>query len=420
MPSEIVVTGTARSYNPKIRDLLERRMGELAHAQAAAFGCTAEVVYKRIYPALINHVEQTAVSVAAAAALVGTDKVHGNVSPSHPPGRRISPSCWRQRPGGMVFIGNGMAPDGSFHNVHTPGFNFNDDIITAGRRLLGAAGACGVGWRVAQPCGSRAGAAGGGRRNSRPSTTGYAGEIDPGSGSTPTEQPPGKLSGNRDRIVRRSGERCTSRAPTEGEARHARRGELSGTATDGDRRIGFSRPVSCRPLVVSSISMPHIAIIGAGITGVTTAYALLDKGYDVTVFDRHRYAAMETSFANGGQLSASNAEVWNSWSTVLKGLKWLGRRNAPLLMNPSPSWHKYAWLTEFTAGIPNYRRHTVETTRLAIAARQHLFDMAAREGIDFNHETLGILHVYRDKASFDHASRVNLLLNEGGLTAARF
>jgi D-amino-acid dehydrogenase len=54
---------------------------------------------------------------------------------------------------------------------------------------------------------------------------------------------------------------------------------------------------------------PHIAVIGAGITGVTTAYALAEKGYAVTVFDRQRYAAMETSFANGGQLSASNAEV---------------------------------------------------------------------------------------------------------------
>ncbi|ECE6961960.1 FAD-dependent oxidoreductase, partial [Salmonella enterica subsp. enterica] len=69
--------------------------------------------------------------------------------------------------------------------------------------------------------------------------------------------------------------------------------------------------------------MTHIAIIGAGITGVTTAYALARQGYSVTVFDRNRYAAMETSFANGGQLSASNAEVWNSWSTVLKGMKWM-------------------------------------------------------------------------------------------------
>jgi len=60
--------------------------------------------------------------------------------------------------------------------------------------------------------------------------------------------------------------------------------------------------------------MPHIAVIGAGITGVTTAYALLERGYQVTVVDRQRYAAMETSFANGGQLSASNAEVWNHLS----------------------------------------------------------------------------------------------------------
>ncbi|WP_163366627.1 FAD-dependent oxidoreductase, partial [Klebsiella aerogenes] len=83
--------------------------------------------------------------------------------------------------------------------------------------------------------------------------------------------------------------------------------------------------------------MPHIAIIGAGITGVTTAYALLERGYEVTVLDRHRYAGMETSFANGGQLSASNAEVWNSATTILKGLRWMLRSDAPLLMNPKPS-----------------------------------------------------------------------------------
>ena len=106
---------------------------------------------------------------------------------------------------------------------------------------------------------------------------------------------------------------------------------------------------------------------------------------------------METSFANGGQLSASNAEVWTSWATILKGIKWMARKDAPLLVNPKPSWHKYSWMVEFMAQIPNYHRNTVETVRLAIASRRILDeDGRGREGIDFHREPRGILHVYRD------------------------
>jgi D-amino-acid dehydrogenase len=124
---------------------------------------------------------------------------------------------------------------------------------------------------------------------------------------------------------------------------------------------------------------------------------------------------METSYANGGQLSASNAEVWNSTATIMKGLRWLGRHNAPLLLNPRFSWHKYSWLAQFIGQIRNYRRNTIETTRLAIAARQHLYAMAEEEGIDFDLERRGILHIYHDAASFETARRANALLQEGGL-----
>ncbi|QRQ84183.1 D-amino acid dehydrogenase [Cupriavidus oxalaticus] len=161
--------------------------------------------------------------------------------------------------------------------------------------------------------------------------------------------------------------------------------------------------------------MKTIAVIGGGITGVTTAYALARRGFSVTLFERHRYAAMETSFANGGQLSASNAEVWTHWSTIVKGLKWMLRSDAPLLVNPRPSWHKLSWFAEFIASIPHYRRNTIETARLAIAAREHLFAWAAQEGIDFDHKPEGILHIYRDKAGFEHAGRVSALLAQGGL-----
>jgi D-amino-acid dehydrogenase len=158
-----------------------------------------------------------------------------------------------------------------------------------------------------------------------------------------------------------------------------------------------------------------IAVIGAGITGITTAYNLARRGCRVTIFDRHPYAAMETSFANGGQLSASNAEVWNSWATVMKGMKWMMSPGAPLLVNPTPSWHKISWMGEFIAAIPRYEDNTVTTARLAIEARGHLKKMADDEGIDFDCEERGILHFYESKKDFESAARVTALLAKGGL-----
>ena len=163
------------------------------------------------------------------------------------------------------------------------------------------------------------------------------------------------------------------------------------------------------------MSHSSIVVIGAGITGVTTAYALLRRGYAVTVVDQHRHAACETSYANGGQLSASNAQVWNSWPTIWKGAKWMFNPRAPLLMNPAFSLHKYSWLAEFVAAVRHRRTNTLDTVRLAIAARRHLFEIAEREHIDFDLEKRGILHLYHEAQSFKEAEQANALLREGGL-----
>jgi D-amino-acid dehydrogenase len=161
--------------------------------------------------------------------------------------------------------------------------------------------------------------------------------------------------------------------------------------------------------------MKSFVIIGGGITGVTTAYVLAKRGYNVTLVERHRYSGMETSFANGGQLSASNAEVWNHWSTIMKGMKWVFKKDAPLLINLKPDWHKVSWFAEFIASMPNYKNNTIQTAHMAIAARKHLFSWAQQEGIDFDLKREGILHIYRDKSGFDHAGKVSKMLAEGGL-----
>ncbi|KIT17547.1 D-amino acid dehydrogenase [Jannaschia aquimarina] len=159
----------------------------------------------------------------------------------------------------------------------------------------------------------------------------------------------------------------------------------------------------------------RVAVIGGGITGVTAAYALLRHGLRPTLYERHPYAAMETSFANGGQLSASNAEVWNRLATVAKGAKWMVTPGAPLLVRPAPSWHKASWMAEFLKAIPGYEDATVHTVRLALEARGHLLRMAEEEGIDFDLERRGILHFYKTQKALDDAARVTKLLAKGGL-----
>jgi D-amino-acid dehydrogenase len=166
---------------------------------------------------------------------------------------------------------------------------------------------------------------------------------------------------------------------------------------------------------LATTDAPRVAVVGAGITGITTAYNLAKRGAKVTIFDRHPYAAMETSFANGGQVSVCNAEVWNSWATVWKGVKWMTTPGAPLLVNPTPTWHKISWMLSFVGAIPRHEDNTVTTVRLALEARARLAEIAAAENIDYDREDRGILHFYEKKHDFEAAAEVSKLLAKGGL-----
>jgi hippurate hydrolase len=129
MPSEITITGTSRSYLPAVRDVLEKRIGELANGLAASYGCTAEVTYRRGVPALVNHEEQTEVARAAARHLVGD----GGVAVIPPiTGAEDFALMLEARPGAFMFLGGGAGPDGTSPEVHTPHYDFNDAIIPLG------------------------------------------------------------------------------------------------------------------------------------------------------------------------------------------------------------------------------------------------------------------------------------------------
>ncbi|MGO4664938.1 amidohydrolase [Bosea sp. 2RAB26] len=132
IPAELVIGGTARTYAPEIRDLVERRIAELAAATAQAWGCTAEASYRRGPSALRNQPDQVAVAVAAASASVGAANVNGAIRPGT--GAEDFAEMMQIKPGAFMRIGNGVEADGSFKGLHTPLFDFNDEIIPDGIR----------------------------------------------------------------------------------------------------------------------------------------------------------------------------------------------------------------------------------------------------------------------------------------------
>lgn len=130
VPAELMIAGTARSYSPEVRGLIERRIGELAASTASAWGCSAETRYRRGPSALVNQAEQTRVALAAATAVVGSQRVNPTLRPTT--GGEDFAEMLLQRPGAFMRIGNGVAPDGSFNAPHTPKYDFNDAIIPDG------------------------------------------------------------------------------------------------------------------------------------------------------------------------------------------------------------------------------------------------------------------------------------------------
>jgi D-amino-acid dehydrogenase len=149
----------------------------------------------------------------------------------------------------------------------------------------------------------------------------------------------------------------------------------------------------------------HIVVLGAGVVGTTSAWFLSKAGHQVTVLDRQPAAGLETSFANGGQISVSHAEPWANPSAPAKLLKWLFREDAPLLFRLRADPHQWAWCLRFLAECtPARTRHNIaQIVRLGLYSRAVLRELRAETGIAYDHLERGILHFYTSQREFDAA-----------------
>jgi D-amino-acid dehydrogenase len=145
-----------------------------------------------------------------------------------------------------------------------------------------------------------------------------------------------------------------------------------------------------------------IIVLGAGVVGVTSAWYLAAAGHEVTVIDRRDAAGMETSFANGGQISAGHAEPWARPAVVPKILGWLGREDAPLLFRPRASWAQWSWglrfLLECWPG--RFERHSRTLAGLAGYSRECLRALRADLGLRYDHLERGILQFATSERDF--------------------
>jgi len=161
----------------------------------------------------------------------------------------------------------------------------------------------------------------------------------------------------------------------------------------------------------------RILVLGAGVVGTTSAWYLSQAGHQVTVVERQDAAGMETSFANGGQISVSHAEPWANPHVLPKVWKWLGREDAPLLFRWRLDPAQLAWGLRFLRECLPGRTHfnIGSIVRLALYSRACL--QALRQGLPlaYDHLEKGILHVYTDAAEYAAAIQAAGVMAEFGL-----
>ncbi len=161
-----------------------------------------------------------------------------------------------------------------------------------------------------------------------------------------------------------------------------------------------------------------VLVLGAGVVGTAAAYFLAEDGHAVTVLDRAPGPGLETSFANGAQISACHAKPWATPDTPGLALRWMFQADAPLLFKPlrwdPPLW---SWGLKFLRNCTEARLHvnTERTLRIALYSRAVLKALRQKTNIQYDQITDGILHIYRSRAAFAEGRATAALLESYGL-----
>jgi D-amino-acid dehydrogenase len=160
-----------------------------------------------------------------------------------------------------------------------------------------------------------------------------------------------------------------------------------------------------------------IVVLGGGVIGVSTAWALLRQGADVTLVERQSDVAQETSFANAGQVSPGYSTPWAAPGIPIKALKWLFQTHAPLAFRPDGSLFQWRWMAAMLANCSadRYAVNKERMMRLSEYSRDCLRAWRAETGLAYDARSQGTLQLFRTQAQLDAAARDVAVLQECGV-----
>ncbi|MHB1372704.1 MAG: D-amino acid dehydrogenase [Thauera sp.] len=161
----------------------------------------------------------------------------------------------------------------------------------------------------------------------------------------------------------------------------------------------------------------HVIVLGSGVIGTTTAWYLARNGVQVTVIDRQPGAALETSFANAGQVSPGYSTPWAAPGIPLKAIKWLFQRHAPLAIRADGSLFQLRWMAQMLANCSSarYAVNKERMMRVSEYSRDCLRVLREETGIRYDERSRGTLQLFRTQAQLDAAARDIAVLEECGV-----